>query len=188
MPPNLVYVFLVPRKDFCRRICKEKLQACKDDVESLLKLEASLSFQGKDMCWIKCPCDRKRLLGRAVDSVQEPKRSQAGWPLPHPTNQHADQVPSLRWGFWYLMCPMPCSHDSHESFLPHGSPWPGRAGQGALQKGAVTHTAIPSTPPPHGYPLVPSPSSWCCSAPARHIRTCVLTQLRDSPRVSCCPL
>lgn len=85
------------------------------------------------------------------------QRSQAGWPLPHPTNQHADQVPSLRWGFWYLKCPMPCGHDSHESFLPHGSPWPGRAGQGALPKGAVTQTAIPSTPPPHSEPLVPSP-------------------------------
>lgn len=165
----------------------EKLQACKDDVESLLKLEASLSFQGKEMCWIKRPCDRKWLLGRVVDSMQEPKRSQAEWPLPHPTNQHADQVPSLRWGFWYLKCLMPCSHDSHESFLPHGSPWPGCAAQGALQKEAVTQTAIPSTPPPDGYPLVPSPSSWCRSASARHIRTCVLTQLRDSPRVSCWP-
>ena len=52
--------------------------------------------------------------------MQEPKRSQAGQPLPHPTNQHADRVPSLRWGFWYLKCPIACGHDNHESFLPHG--------------------------------------------------------------------
>lgn len=65
-------------------MCKEKLQACKDDVGSLLKLEASLSFQGKEMCRIKRPCDRKRLLGRVVDSVQEPKESsRVAPPSPH---------------------------------------------------------------------------------------------------------
>lgn len=140
---------LVPHKDFCRRMCKEKLQACKDDVGSLLKLEASLSFQGKEMCRSNTPVIGSGSWGEWWTACRN-QRSQAGWPLPHPTNQHADQVPSLRWGFWYLKCPMPCGHDGHESFLPHCSPWPGHAGQGALPKGAVTRTAIPSTPPPHG--------------------------------------
>lgn len=44
---------------------------------------------------------------------------------------------------------MPCGHGSHESFLPHGSPWPGRAGQGSTSERSChtnSHSFYSSTP------------------------------------------
>lgn len=186
MPPNLVYVSLVPTKTSAEGCARRSFRPARMMSEAFSNWKLHFLSRERKCAGSNVPVIGSGYWGEWWTACRN-QRSQAGWPLPHPINQHTDQVPSLRWGFWNLKCPMPCGHDSHESFLPHGSPWPGRAGQGALPKGAVTQPFLllfHST----ANPRYLAPSSWRCSDPGCHIRTCVLTQLRDSPRVSCRPL
>lgn len=78
------------------------------------------------------------------DRMEEPPR-----PCHHPTHQHTDRLPMMRWGFWYLKYSMTSGHEmiSTKSLPATPQSLAGRAGQGALVVESSQEVGIPL--PPH---------------------------------------